>query len=177
MATEVAIMTFVSNAGGHGPGHSAVAVGDIAYTFENVGGGWLQSGSGWLAKNKADYMRANEHRPILLQYLNAKAVPGFIQEYVKKSSDNDDDYVGSGVCSTQVSKAVNYSLPEGVIFDPKGIDTPFGVFHCARRMQLVIREEYTWPGRGKIPVLAWASIVNTLKSDYPGVLDKLDISR
>lgn len=177
MALDVKIMTFVSNFDGVGPGHSAIAVGDTAYTFENVGGGWLQAGSGWKALEIKGYMKANEHRPILVQYLKPSVIPGYVVEYVQKSSANDDDYIGSGVCSTQVSRAINYALPEGVVFDPKGVDTPFGVFHCARRLAMVTREEYFWPGKAKMPVLRWASIVNTLKSDYPGVLDKLDISR
>ncbi|MDD3444065.1 MAG: hypothetical protein PHS60_01535 [Zavarzinia sp.] len=177
MAASVAIMTFVTNGGGIGPGHSAVAVGNTAYTFENVGGGWLQSGSGWLAKDLKTYMKANEHRPILMQYMSAQVVPGYVVEYVEKSTKNDDDYIGSGVCSTQVSKAINYALPQSVIFDPKGFDTPFGVFHCARRMGLAVREEYFWPGKAKMPVLEWAYIVNKLRADFPGVLDSLDVSR
>lgn len=176
MALDVRIMTFVTNFDGAGPGHSAIAVGNLAYTFENTGG-WLSASSGWSTKEITMYMKANEHRPILLQTLNSQVNAGNVVEYVRKSAENDDDYFGSGVCSTLVSRAVNYALPENVIFDPRGMDTPFGVFHCARRLQLVTREEYFWPGRAQMPVLRWASIVNKLKADYPGVLDKLDISR
>lgn len=176
MAQEVRIMTFVTNFDGAGPGHSAVAVGSMAYTFENTGG-WLSDSSGWKTKEVSTYMKENEHRPILLQTLNGQVNPVHVVEYVRKSTDNDDDYLGSGVCSTLVSRAINYALPENVIFDPRGIDTPFGVFHCARRLQLVTKEEYFWPGRARMPVLRWASIVNKLRSDYPGVLDTLDVSR
>lgn len=176
MAQEVRIMTFVTNFDGAGPGHSAIAVGNIAYTFENTGG-WLSSNSGWKTKEVATYMRENEHRPILLQTLNGKVNPDSVVAYVRASSDNDDDYLGAGVCSTLVSRAIDFALQGTMTFDPRGIDTPFGVFHCARRLQLVTREEYFWPGRARMPVLRWASIVNKLSADYPGVLDKLDISR
>jgi hypothetical protein len=81
------------------------------------------------------------------------------------------------VCSTQVARAVNYALPQNIVFEPKGIDTPYGVFYCARRLKLVTGEQYTWPGRGKLTVGTWAGIVNKLKADYPSVLEKMDVSR
>lgn len=172
---QVKIMTFVTNTtSGEGPGHSAVAVGSTVYTFENTGG-WFSSGSGWKILETDSYMAANEHRPILVQTIPS-AVGGWVTEYVLKSIENDDDYGGSGVCSQMVSRAVNYSLPATVIFDPKGFDTPFGVYHCARRLKLVSEEAYYWPGKGKINALAWARIVNKLKADYPAAFNSMDLS-
>jgi hypothetical protein len=169
---QVRILTFVTNFDGVGPGHSAVAVDNKVYTFEEVRSGWFQSGSGWKILDYDQYLKANAHRPVLAQTI--KASNGFlIAEYVSKSINNDDDYVGSGVCSTQVSKAVNYSLPKGIDFDPKGFDTPFGVYYCARRLSLVTSEEYTWANRSTLRVLVWANIVNKLDSDYPDALKGL----
>ena len=148
---QVRILTLVSNINGAGPGHSAVAVGDTVYTFEEALGGWLQSTSGWKTLGYDPYLADNEHRPVLAQTL-VGAEPTYVTEYVQKSIANDDDYLGSGVCSQQVARAVNYSLPKDVDFDPKGFDTPFGVYHCARRLALVQKEEYDWPGRGSITV-------------------------
>jgi hypothetical protein len=172
---QVKIMTFVTNTvAGEGPGHSAVAVGNTVYTFEDTGG-WFSSGSGWKTLVSSTYMAANAHRPILVQTI-PQAVGAWVTEYVYKSIANDDDYGGSGVCSQQVSRAVNYALPQNIIFDPKGFDTPFGVYHCARRLGLVTGEEYFWPGKGKINALAWARIVNKLKADYPVAFRSMDLS-
>lgn len=171
---QVRILTFVTNFDGVGPGHSAVAVDNTVYTFEDVGNGWLQPGSGWKILDYDTYLKANSHRPVLAQTIT-QSNASLVTEYVKKSIANDDDYLGlgSGVCSTQVSKAVNYSLPHGVDFDPKGFDTPFGVYWCARRLRIVVSEDYTWADRKKITVLTWAGIVNKLASDYPDALKGL----
>lgn len=173
---SVRILTLITNAGGSGPGHSAVVVDATVYTFEDVGGGWFQNGSGWRKVDLDTYLKNNEHRPALLQTLKT-VTDAWVVEYVNQSIANDDDYLGSGVCSTQVAKAVNYALPQNIIFEPKGIDTPYGVFYCARRLKLVTGEQYLWPGRAKLTVGTWASIVNKLKADYPSVLEKMDVSR
>jgi hypothetical protein len=169
---QVRILTFVSNFDGVGPGHSAVAVGNTVYTFEDVGSGWLQPGSGWKTLDYDQYLKANTHRPVLAQTITQSNYQ-LIIEYVNKSIKNDDDYMGSGVCSTQVSKAVNYSLPHGVDFDPKGLDTPFSVYYCARSLSIVTSEDYTWAERSKLLVRVWANIVNKLASDYPDALKGL----
>ncbi|MEZ5307170.1 MAG: hypothetical protein R2684_08505 [Pyrinomonadaceae bacterium] len=172
---DVRILTLVTNTvAGEGPGHSAVAVGSKVYTFEDVGG-WLGSNSGWIKIDYDPYLKKNEHRPVLVQYVPT-SVGSYVTEYVDKSIANDDDYLGSGVCSQQVSRAVNYSLPKSVDFDPKGFDTPFGVYHCARRLALVSKEEYFWPGKGDINALAWARIVNKLRDDYPDAYANMDLS-
>lgn len=172
---QVKILTLISNtAAGEGPGHSAVAVGSTLYTFEDTGG-WFASGSGWKTLVSDSYLKANEHRPVLIQTIPL-AAPGSVTKYVINSIANDDDYGGSGVCSQQVARAVNYALPRHIDFDPKGFDTPFGVYHCARRLGLVSSEEYFWPGRGKINALAWARIVNKLRADYPVAFRSMDLS-
>ncbi|MEK7724423.1 MAG: hypothetical protein AAB336_08765 [Acidobacteriota bacterium] len=169
---QVRILTFVTNFDGAGPGHSAVAVDNTVYTFEDVANGWLQRGSGWKTLDYNTYLQANTHRPVLAQTIT-QSTSQLITDYVNKSIKNDDDYIGSGVCSTQVSKAVNYSLPKGIDFDPKGFDTPFGVYWCARRLGIVSSEDYVWADRKKLTVLTWAGIVNKLASDYPDALKGL----
>jgi hypothetical protein len=62
--------------------------------------------------------------------------------------------------------ALDYALPN-LTFNPRGFDMPFGVYHCARRLGLVQREEYFWPQRASLNVLAWARVANKLRSDYP----------
>ena len=169
---EVKILTFVTNLCGSGPGHSAVAVDKKVYTFEDIGGGWLQSGSGWKILDYDPYLQHNAHRPILIQTIRG-ANPSLIVEYVNKSIKNDDDYGGSGVCSTQVSKAVNYSLPKEIDFDPFGFDTPHGVYYCARNLHIVTSEEYIW-AEGRKPWNPFKNdIIIKLMLDYPLALKGL----
>lgn len=172
---QVKILTLVSNtAAGEGPGHSAVVVGSTVYTFEDTGG-WFASGSGWKTLVSNNYLAANQHRPVLVQTI-PQANGTLVTDYVTRSIANDDDYGGSGVCSQQVARAVNWALPHSINFDPKGFDTPYGVYHCARRLGLVSAEEYYWPGKGKINALAWARIVNKLKADYPLAFRSMDLN-
>ena len=162
----VKIWTCVTNAGGVGPGHSAVSVGSTVHTFEDVGDGWLQEGSGWKTLGYKSYLKDNTHRPVLLQTIPT-CVGAYVNEYVAKSKKRDDDYIGSGVCSQQVARAVNYGLPKDVDFDPKGFDTPFAVYHCAQRLAVVSTEEYLWPDRYSISNGVRERIEEKLKVDYP----------
>ena len=164
---QVRRLTFVSNFnGGIGPGHSAVAVGKTVYTFQDVTNGWLQSGSGWIKLMYANYLKSNAHRPVLAQTISL-ASSSLVTEYVNNSIKNDDDYIGSGVCSQQVAKAVNWALPHSINFDPDGFDTPYQVYRCARRLGVSTREDYTWPGRAAINYRAWQNIFLKLTHDYP----------
>jgi hypothetical protein len=172
---QVKIITFVTNFAGKGPGHSAVSVGSTVYTFEDTGG-WFDPGSGWKKLDYSSYLADNEHRPALIQTIPA-AKYHYVTEYVEKSIKSDDDYGGSGVCSQQVARAVNYALPRSIDFDPFGFDTPKAVYHCARRMGLVSNEEYLWPGKSSINILVYGNVVNNLVMDYPNVIKKMDISR
>jgi|GEM_PF-2665177 len=170
---QVKILTFVSNFNGSGPGHSAVSVGSTVYTFEDVANGWLQPGSGWKKLNYTSYLKSNEHRPVLAQTIPL-ATSSLVTQYVDQSIKDDDDYIGSGVCSQQVARAVNWALPQNIDFDPKGFDTPFGVYHCARRLCVSSSEEYTWKGRKKINYRAWQNIFLKLAYDYPAAKKGLE---
>jgi hypothetical protein len=152
---------------------------NTVYSFENIEDIFsvITESSGWKTFGFDAYLRQNSFRPVLIQTLNQKCNADYLVEYVDKSRKRDDDYLGSGVCSTQVSKAVNYALPQEIVFDPKGIDTPFGVYHCARRLGLVLSERYVWTDCKSVLVLTWAGIVNTLRSDYPAAYKAMDLSR
>ncbi len=166
----VRILTLVTNGrGGTGPGHSALAVGSQVYTFggggDGMGGNTSRSTSGWKTLGYQSYLTTNGHRPVLVQFLNRVREQRVVQ-YVANSIASDEDYGTSGVCSQQVSWALDYALPN-LTFDPRWFDTPFRVYHCARRLGLVQREQYLWPQRASLNVLAWARIANKLRSDYP----------
>ena len=151
MVAKVSILTCVTNrtsSGGgwlEGPGHTAIAVGDIVYTFEDLAG---FSGDSWLLIRTDQYLGANGNRPVIVQELSSKVSIRKLLGYVQKSIQNDDDYIGSGVCSTQVSAAIKAGLGED--FDPIGIDDPEGVLKLARKRGIVSREYYYWPDRDKL---------------------------
>jgi hypothetical protein len=176
---NVRILTCVTNGQGIGPGHTALAVENTVYSFENIADIFsiITENSGWKTFGYSAYMKQNSFRPVLIQKLTIKCNPDYLLEYIDKSIKRDDDYGSSGVCSTLASKAINYALPEEIVFDPKGIDTPFGVYHCARRLGLVLGETYEWPDCKTVRVLTWASIVNTMRSDYPSAFAKMDFNR
>jgi hypothetical protein len=162
---EVKILTCVTNAGGVGPGHSAVIVGTTVYTFEDQGG-WFSGRSGWLTLQLPSYKSDNSHRPVLIQTISSAFAPS-VTKYVNNSIANDDDYGGSGVCSQQVAMAVNYALPADIDFDPRGFDTPFGVYQCGRRLGLTSAEEYFWPGKGSLSDFVRNRIIGILAEEYP----------
>jgi hypothetical protein len=165
MSNDVVVVTCVTNAAGMGPGHSAVAVGTLLYTFEALDYGG--SGSGWKTLDRDSYFASNTHRPLLLQTLSMTAIcPHLVAEYVNQSIANDDDYIGSGVCSTQAARALDYAMPS-IVFEPRGFDTPYGVYQCARRLQLVVSESYLWTGRQALDRSVRMRVVDKLRSDYP----------
>lgn len=163
----VRILTLVTNGrGGTGPGHSAVAVNDKVYSFEEfLGANTSTKTSGWKIFGFAPYLKKNGHRPALVQWLT-QVQEKRVLAYINESIRDDDDYGTSGVCSQQVSMAIDYGLPKRN-FNPRGFDTPYGVYHHARNKGLVQREEYFWTNRAELNALAWARIANKLKREYP----------
>ena len=147
MAKRAAILTLVGNTkSGSGPGHTAVVVDDTVYSFENAGD-WFSSPkkekSGWISLSTASYVNKNSWRPIIVQELNPAHVnASSVLNYVKTSSAKDDDYLTSGVCSSQVSNAVDKATTKS--FNPKGVDTPFKVFQLANQRGLVSNTYLIW---------------------------------
>ena len=148
MTGHVKLLTLVSNAGGVGPGHSAISINDIVHTFEVPPHQTIGPGTGWDKFKMGDYLRRNAHRPVYIQTLKTEVDPGRTYSYVVNSTD---DYGINGVCSQQVALAVDHGWMLGT-FDPVGIDTPYKVYHHARRKRLVQSESRVWPGRDSLPV-------------------------
>jgi len=143
---KIAILTCVSNVMGAGPGHSAVVAYDSVYSFETVP--WQNTfNDGWNIFKIGKYLEHNAGRPVVIQELTQLVDLERVMRRVRTSMQNDDDYLGlpSGVCSTQVARALNAGTVQK--FDPKGIDTPYGVFKHATALGLVNRSYYYWPGK------------------------------
>ena len=168
MGKKLTILTCVTNLNGSGPGHTAIAVDNTVYSFENTGD-WFSFGgnnaSGWITADLDAYLKKNAHRPVILQTLNEKVKPDPVLGFIRGSMASDDDYLSSGVCSSLVSSAINAGLTGG--FNPSGVDTPWKVYNLARAKGIVADEQGVWPGAGSVTVLTWASIVNKLKADFP----------
>jgi len=154
MAKSVSILSLVGNAlqGSVGPGHSAISVDHTVFSFE-VTAGWADARSGWRIIGRSEYLNLNRSRPVIVQDLKSGQVNAdHVLRYLLASDSNDDDYIGSGVCSSQVSNAIDAGTT--VRFDPFGLDHPATVFHLARKLGLVQRTTVipptNWTWRSKM---------------------------
>lgn len=145
---RVALLTCVTNFGGVGPGHSAVVVDDLVFTFERVGGGWLvPNGSGWVRYTTRDYLKINTWRPLVLMELNpAKADANAVYNYIMESEREDADYGGSGVCSHLAAEAISAGLGRDI--NPWGLNTPAAVANLVKTSGAVSSSYYTFPDAG-----------------------------
>lgn len=147
MAKRVAILTLVGNTrGGSGPGHTALVVDGTAYSFENAGD-WFSAPSrersGWISLPTTDYLDRNDWRPVIVQEMNPAHVRATsVLRYIRRSMAADDDYLGSGVCSSQVSNAIDAATVRP--FNPRRVDTPHKVFTLARNRGLVSSTYLIW---------------------------------
>jgi hypothetical protein len=139
------LITCVSNGGGVGPGHSAIAIDNTVYTFEAINYG--KSGSAWKTIPLATYLASNTHRPVILQRLSAAVDAKKTLAYIKKSTAADDDYIGSGVCSSQAAWAIEAGW--GKKFDTLGADKPYEIYQLAKDKRIVSTEVMKWPGKNK----------------------------
>ncbi len=132
MATSVSILNLVGNfaRGGIGYGHTAIIVDQTVWSFEKI------TGSGWIQRDVESYVRLNRSRPVVRQDLFRSQVdPQKVHNYLKASNESGDGYGTSGVCSSQVSNAIDAGTTTE--FNPFGIDEPVEVFHSARRAGIV----------------------------------------
>lgn len=113
------------------------------YSFENTGG-WLSGPrSAWISLPTVDYLNENRFRPVIVQEMNPAHVnAGNVLQYVRESIADDDDYVGSGVFSSQVANAIDTATVRS--FNPRGVDTPFKVFILVRKRGIVSSTYLIW---------------------------------
>ncbi|MBI4904205.1 MAG: hypothetical protein HY820_11250 [Acidobacteria bacterium] len=111
-----AVLSCVGNVDGIGPGHTAIVVDDNVYTFEVVVGAWfVRAKSGWRMLKARTYFDENKSRPVVVQELNPSITKeSDILAYIYGSDMKDEDYLSSGHCSYQASRAVS----AGIGLDP-----------------------------------------------------------
>ncbi len=100
----VSLVTCVSNKGGLGPGHSCIDIDGKIFTFQGID--WGGDNSGWEQVARDRYLAKNAHRPVILQELTPAVHAGKVLDYILESIADDDDYLGSGVCSSQAASAI-----------------------------------------------------------------------
>ena len=136
----VSLVTCVSNKGGLGPGHSCIDIDGKIFTFQGID--WGGDNSGWEQVARDKYLAKNAHRPVILQELTPAVHAGKVLDYILESIADDDDYLGSGVCSSQAASAIEAGY-EGA-FDPVGLDMPYVLYRLAKSKRIVARESRHW---------------------------------
>jgi hypothetical protein len=141
--SRVTLVTCVSNGGGVGPGHSAIAIDSTIYTFQELNYG--SNGSAWITTPLSTYLSSNTHRPVIQQRLSSAVDGSLSLAYIRDSIANDDDYIGSGVCSSQAASAIEAGYSGE--FNTVGIDKPYEIYQLAKEKRIVSSEVMRWPGR------------------------------
>lgn len=160
MALTAGIITCVTNAGGYGPGHTALYIDDTVYSFEQMG-----NRNAWLVTRLDDYAKLaiNRGRPLIYYKLNNRCSPDSIEAYLISDAQGWAVY-GPNVCSQRASMALDAGTLGG--FDPYGFDTPFGVYWCAWRKKIVGSWWAVWKEPSLHSAAAQARIYAKLKSDF-----------
>lgn len=174
---NAAVLTCVTNAGGMGPGHTALIVDDYVYTFERFVAGWTSTAeSGWVKIRSDAYFKKNTHRPVVVQELNFRVDPSLVYEYISLRDYDDADYLSSGVCSQEGLAAVNAGAQANR--DPSGFNTPYRVAYEVQRAGFVDDVYYVFPNSGgsrRLEVVLFATfsarVFGTLREEtHPPVL-------
>ena len=139
----VSLLTCVTNGMGLGPGHSCVQVHDTVFSFQDAGN-WGSNGSGWMQFSRTKYLARNKHRPVITQRLTSAVSDGKVLAYINASITGDDDYLTSGVCSSQAANAIEAGIQGS--FNTWGIDTPNDIYALAKQKRMVAHEAMDWPG-------------------------------
>lgn len=138
------ILTCVTNAGGMGPGHTALWIDEQIYSFEKI-----TSANGWLVQNFSTYVNneQNKNRPVIAQTLNSNVNAQTVLNTVRREANEwFEQYSGSNVCSQRASAMLDSGGSSG--FNPSGYDTPYKVYWHAWNKQYVGSERCVWQVRG-----------------------------
>lgn len=167
MSISMGIITCVTNANGYGPGHTALWIEGTCYSFERMG-----SQNGWLVTPVSTYVALplNRGRPLIYYRLNARVNPTEVQRYLDNDSTGWSVY-GPNVCSQKASEALNRGAIGG--FDPKGYDTPYGVYWHAWNRNFVAEWWAVWKDPSAQSDAARQRIYDKLWDDYQIGADEL----
>jgi hypothetical protein len=160
------IVTCVTNAGGVGPGHTALWVDNQIYSFELMG-----HANGWLVQNASTYLNneGNSNRPVIAQTLNGNVNAQTVLNSLRaEAAEWFEQYSATNVCSMRASANLDTGASNG--FNPSGVDTPYGVYWHAWNKHYVGSERCVWQIRGS----NFQSKREKLLADYQFDLDSVD---
>lgn len=168
MAHSVGIITCISNGSGFGPGHTALWVDGTLYSFEQMG-----SRNAWLVTPVEVYanLGINRGRPLIYYRLNGRVSADDVKAFLVKDSSGWSMPYGPNVCSQRASIALDAGTFGG--FNPHGIDTPFGVYWCAWRKQVVAEWWAVWKQPALQSTAAQKRIYSKLEEEYQVTADDL----
>ncbi len=173
------------------PGHSALAVDEAVFTFENMipsvtkaavsvvfpaGARWIKTGSGWKEANLGTYVLDNAFRPIIFQDITKSVDSAKIVGYVKGSKDGGDLYGPDGVCSTHTSNAIAAALRTGR-FNPRGLDTPNKVYLEVEKLSLASSTTVKWAKPKSKGEDFYKKVLEVTSSDYPLIYEMDDFPK
>lgn len=150
------ILTCVTNAGGRGPGHSALWVDNTVYSFED-----MFSTNGWLVQAASTYLNnsQNKNRPVIAQTLNSKVNAQKVLDSLRAEANEwFEMYSGSNVCSQRASANLAVGASKG--FNPPGYDTPYKVYWHAWDKEYVGSERCVWQDRSSDYTLKKQTLLN-----------------
>lgn len=162
---QLRIITCVTNAGGVGPGHTALWVDNMIYSFERIA-----SANGWLVQNFSTYINSdsNKARPIIAQTLNSNVNAQTVYDSLKaEAAEWFEQYSATNVCSMRASANLDAGASNG--FNPRGVDTPYGVYWHAWNKEYVGSERCVWQNRAS----DYESKKTKLYNDYQFDIDSV----
>ncbi len=160
------ILTCVTNAGGVGPGHTALWVDNTVYSFEQ-----MTSFNGWLVQAATTYLNndQNKNRPVIAQTLNSRVnAQKVLTALQDEAAEWFERYSAGNVCSQRASANLDAGASKG--FNPRGFDTPYGVYWHAWNKEYVGSERCVWQDRSG----QFASKRDKLLADYQFEIDSVD---
>jgi hypothetical protein len=131
-------------------------------------GPFIRTGTGWKQVALDTYVVDNNYRPIIFQDISKSVNSIKVVKYVRESISSGDLYGPDGACSTQTSKAISASLNSGR-FNPRGIDTPAGVYAEVDRLGLASTTSVRWASpmvKGKD---FFNKVLDVTIADYPKI--------
>jgi len=140
---QLRIITCVTNAGGVGPGHTALWIDNTIYSFEQ-----MTSANAWLVQSFSTYINndTNKGRPVIAQTLNSNVNAQTVLDSVRaEAAEWFEQYSATNVCSMRASANLDAGASSG--FDPSGFDTPYKVYWLAWNKHYVGSERCVWQNR------------------------------
>lgn len=154
----LAVMFMLGNAGGVGPGHSALVVGSDVYSFEDIG---FHVGDSWRILSTREFiLQKNRTRPAIVQELSSAVQLKPLMAFLVESIQAGDLWAVDGFCSDLAAVAVSRGTLGRYV--PRGILPPHELFRQLQRAGLVSRSYYYWPDQPPALAMPGAGVSHSI---------------